>query len=164
MLACCVAGEVFNAVKALDETRDDEFVQACMTRRTWVGVRGFAFAWQELVDCLAVNDITAMLHMEDAKFDSMQSLPLSAGKQVCRCVHCVMLALRCVVCVPCRPTSSDSSVPARRRPRRRSPRKGLRTRVRPLFPHDLVLLALRVVLHSQAMMKEAPRPVWSVPS
>ena len=43
------------------------------------------FVWQELVACLAFNDITVMAHMGDAKFDAMQNLPLSAGKQVSGC-------------------------------------------------------------------------------
>ena len=43
------------------------------------------FVWQELVACLAFNDITVMAHMCDAKFDAMQNLPLFAGKQVSSC-------------------------------------------------------------------------------
>ena len=43
------------------------------------------FVWQELVACLAFNDITVMAHMCDAKFDAMQNLLLSVGKQVSGC-------------------------------------------------------------------------------
>lgn len=95
MLACSVAGAFFLAVKAIDDSRGDDFVQAGITRCTWVCVRGVAFAWQEIVDCLALNDITEMSHMGDAKFDAVQGMPVSAGKQVCRCaVYIACLALR----------------------------------------------------------------------